>query len=175
MPEPLPPQYAQLLERVARSCPAHNTLAHGAEIAVSARPVSKLLLKTAYAYTSSQILNSPFAWPGDLQSAGHPLLRRPKNSGTLSATWTSSRWGANLGVTAVGRRSDSDFDGLYPAFTYAAGYARVDMGFWRAITPRMTAYVNLGNAFNNHYNEVVGYPALGTTVRAGMRFRIGGE
>lgn len=34
MPEPLPPQYAQLLERVARSCPAHNTLGHGAEIAV---------------------------------------------------------------------------------------------------------------------------------------------
>lgn len=34
LPQPLPPQYAQLLERVARSCPAHNTLAHGAEIAV---------------------------------------------------------------------------------------------------------------------------------------------
>lgn len=34
MPEPLPPQYAQLLERVAKSCPAHNTLAHGAEVAV---------------------------------------------------------------------------------------------------------------------------------------------
>ena len=34
MPEPLPPQYAQLLERVARSCPAHNTLAHGADVAV---------------------------------------------------------------------------------------------------------------------------------------------
>ncbi len=34
LPEPLPPQYAQLLERVARSCPAHNTLVHGAEIAV---------------------------------------------------------------------------------------------------------------------------------------------
>jgi putative redox protein len=34
LPEPLPPQYAPVLERVARSCPAHNTLAHGAEIAV---------------------------------------------------------------------------------------------------------------------------------------------
>lgn len=33
--EPLPPQYAQLLERVARSCPAHNTLTHGAEVAVT--------------------------------------------------------------------------------------------------------------------------------------------
>ena len=29
-----PPQYAELLERVARSCPAHNTLVHGAEVAV---------------------------------------------------------------------------------------------------------------------------------------------
>lgn len=153
----------------------NKSLAHGAEIALSARPISKLLLKAAYAYTSSQILSSPFTIPGDLQSAGHPLLRRPKNSGTLSATWTNRRWGANIGATAVGRRTDSDFDGLTPAIQYAAGYARVDLGFWRAITPRMTAYVNVGNVFNNHYNEVVGYPALGANVRAGMRFRIGGE
>ena len=30
----LPEQYAAMLERVARSCPAHNTLAHGAEVTV---------------------------------------------------------------------------------------------------------------------------------------------
>lgn len=34
LPELLPPQYAELLERVARSCPAHNTLVHGAEVDV---------------------------------------------------------------------------------------------------------------------------------------------
>lgn len=34
MPEPLPPREAALLERVARSCPAHGTLSHGAEITV---------------------------------------------------------------------------------------------------------------------------------------------
>ena len=34
LPEPLPPHYAQMLERVAKSCPAHNTLTHGAEVAV---------------------------------------------------------------------------------------------------------------------------------------------
>lgn len=34
LPEQLPQHYAQMLERVARSCPAHNTLAHGAEIVV---------------------------------------------------------------------------------------------------------------------------------------------
>lgn len=34
MPESLPPQYAAMIERVARSCPAHNTFEHGAEVAV---------------------------------------------------------------------------------------------------------------------------------------------
>jgi putative redox protein len=32
--QPLPEQYAPMLERVARSCPAHNTLVHGSEVAV---------------------------------------------------------------------------------------------------------------------------------------------
>jgi putative redox protein len=35
LPEALPPHYAQMLERVARSCPAHNTLTQGAEVAVT--------------------------------------------------------------------------------------------------------------------------------------------
>jgi len=35
LPAPLPPHYAQLLERVARSCPAHATLVHGAEVDVA--------------------------------------------------------------------------------------------------------------------------------------------
>ena len=34
MPGPVPPQYAEMLQRVARSCPAHNTLVHGAEVDV---------------------------------------------------------------------------------------------------------------------------------------------
>ncbi len=34
LPEPIPPEYSELLERVARSCPAHNTLVHGSEVAV---------------------------------------------------------------------------------------------------------------------------------------------
>ncbi len=35
LPAELPPQYADMLERVARSCPAHNTLAHGAAVRVA--------------------------------------------------------------------------------------------------------------------------------------------
>lgn len=34
LPEPVSPAYAEMLERVVRSCPAHNTLDHGAEVQV---------------------------------------------------------------------------------------------------------------------------------------------
>ncbi len=34
LPQPIPPEYNELLERVARSCPAHHTLVEGAEVAV---------------------------------------------------------------------------------------------------------------------------------------------
>ena len=40
LPEPLPPQYAMLLERVAKSCPAHNTLVHGADVSVDIEHVA---------------------------------------------------------------------------------------------------------------------------------------
>lgn len=34
LPGELPAHYVEMLERVARSCPAHNTLAHGAEVEI---------------------------------------------------------------------------------------------------------------------------------------------
>ena len=40
---------------------------------------------------------------------------------------------------------------------------------------RDPAYVNVSNALDRRYNEVVGYPALPVNFRAGLRFRIGGE
>jgi outer membrane cobalamin receptor len=49
------------------------------------------------------------------------------------------------------------------------------LGGWYALTSRVTAYAILQNALDKHYEEVVGYPALGANFRAGMRFRIGGE
>lgn len=44
MPEQLPAHYAVLLGKVARSCPVHNTLLHGAGIAIDiVAPISKTL------------------------------------------------------------------------------------------------------------------------------------
>jgi vitamin B12 transporter len=146
--------------------------AHGAEVVLTGKPTSRISLTSAYVYTSTQILAQPFAFD-PLHQPGQPLLRRPKHSGNLLMTYLGSHWGASLGGTFVGRRADSDFLGFN--VNHAAGYARVDLGGWYAINSRVTAYVDAENALNDHYNEVVGYPALSANFRAGFRFRIGGE
>ena len=151
-----------------------ESMAHGAEVQLTGKLSSRLSLASAYVYTSSQILVQPFAFD-PLHQPGQPLLRRPKHSGSVLLTYLGSRWGANLGGSFVGRRADSDFLNLGFNITHAAGYARVDLGGWYAITSRITAYANVENALNDHYNEVVGYPALTANFRAGVRFRIGGE
>jgi outer membrane cobalamin receptor len=150
----------------------NKSMAHGAEVQLTGRISSRMSLNGGYLYTSSEILDQPFAFD-PLHQPGQPLLRRPKHSGSLLVNYLGSRWGANLGGSFVGRRADSDFFGF--GITHAAGYARVDLGGWYAINSRITAYANVDNALNGHYNEVVGYPALTANFRAGMRFRIGGE
>jgi len=154
-----------------------ESFAQGAEVELQGRIRKRLSLNMAYTYDSTQILNAPYcaddACGTTLYETGNPLLRRPKHSATTLLSYSGTRWGANLGGSFVGRRPDSDFvDNLV---YHAAGYARVDLGGWFVINSRITAYANVQNALNDHYNEVVGYPALTANFRAGVRFRIGGE
>jgi vitamin B12 transporter len=150
----------------------NQAFAQGAEILFRAKVSSSLLVNSAYTYTSSQYLDNPTPFD-PIYNPGQPLLRRPRHSATSMISYLGNRWGANLGGSFVGRRADSDFDNF--GITHAAGYVRADLGGWYAILPRLTAYVNVENALDRRYNEVVGYPALPINFRAGMRFRIGGE
>jgi outer membrane receptor protein involved in Fe transport len=149
----------------------NRALAHGAEVELHGRLRRDLTLDAAYIYTSTQVLEAP----SGPQPEGSPLLRRPRHLGSLRLTYLARRWGGNLGGSFVGRRPDSDFFTAPTPITHAAGYARVDVGGWYSVHPRVTVYANIENALDRDYNEVVGFPALGANVRAGMRFRLGGE
>ena len=152
----------------------NRSLAHGAELEFDARISNRLRATTSYFYTSSEVLEAPLCTSALFCSVtGESLLRRPKHAGNFVISYLRSRWGADLAGTFVGRRRDSDFLGL--GIDHVAGYGRIDIGGWYAVTRRVTAYANLSNALNNHYEEVVGYPALGANFRAGLRFRVGGE
>jgi outer membrane cobalamin receptor len=159
----------------------NRSFAQGAEVELRGQIINRLLLTAAYTYTSTKITEAPPCDPATgcdplINGVGAPLLRRPKQAGTLLLTYTKAKWGSSIGVVAEGRRPDSDFlFGFIPPIYYAAGFARVDLGGWYSFTHHITAYANLNNAFDNHYNEVLGYPALGINVRAGMRFTFGGE
>lgn len=152
----------------------NEALAHGAEVELHTRPTDRLSFTASYTHTSTQVLFAPLAFDPLLQ-AGRPLLRRPKHAGGLLATYARRRWGASLGGSFVGRRTDSDFGYTTPPVTHAAGYGRWDLGAWYALNRWATAYANVENAFNRKYEEVAGYPALKANFRAGMRFRFGGE
>ncbi len=158
----------------------NKSMSHGAEVELRGQIASHFSFTGAYTYTSTKILDAPPCNPPYcdplIYGVGAPLLRRPKQAGTVLFTYARPRFGATIGAVAVGRRPDSDFlFGLIPPIYYAAGYARVDLGGWYNVTHNITAYANLGNALNDHYNEVLGYPALKANFRVGLRFRLGGE
>ena len=146
----------------------NKTLAHGAELELNGR-VGRFTVRSGYTYLSTQVLEAPL----DPARVGTALLRRPKHTGSLLLGYMGKRWGGDLAGSFVGRRPDSDFLGL--GIDHAAGYALVNTGAWFAVNHYMTAYLNVENVLNRRYQEVVGYPALGVSFRAGMRFRVGGE
>jgi outer membrane cobalamin receptor len=144
-----------------------KSMAQGAEVTLQARPTARLQVRGAYVYDSTQNLTG--------SEAGTPLLLRPKHSGNALVSYTRRKFGATLGGTFIGRRADSDFFVLPVPLTAVAGYARLDAGGWYAIKRYVTAYANVENLLNQHYEDVLGYPALRATFRAGLRFNLGGQ
>jgi outer membrane cobalamin receptor len=156
----------------------NESLAHGAEVQLQSRIRSRLSISAAYTYTSTQILQAPACTPvqfcdTQIFGEGKPLFRRPRHSATALIDYLGKKWGGNVGGSFVGRRADSDFYGL--GYDHAPSYFLVNAGAWYAIHPRISAYVNVENLLDRAYNEAVGYPALGTNFRAGLRFRVGGD
>ena len=151
-----------------------KSFAQGAELEWHSRLTSNLSATASYVYTSGQILLNPAGT--NPYAPGDPLLRRPRHLGSLLLSYSGRRWGGNIAGSFVGRRFDSDFlFGAVPPVDHTPGYARVDLGAWYAVNRYVTAYANLENALDRHYEEVAGYPALKANFRAGMRFRFGGE
>lgn len=152
----------------------NRSLAHGAELEFHGRPATRLGLDASYVYTSSQILESPFA-TDPLLVPGAPLLRRPKHAGSATVNYVARRWGGNFSAVGIGRRTDSDFLGLVPPVNHAAGYVRADSSGWYELQHHVTAFLAIENLLNKRYEEAAGYPALKANFRAGLRFRFGGE
>jgi outer membrane cobalamin receptor len=153
-----------------------HTRAQGIELSLEARPLPALALFGQYTWTDGEILDSPSDFD-PVYAEGRALLRRPENQASFSAQWSAPRWGAGLTVVYVGERADSDFVGLGLASDAAyrnPAYTRVDARARVRLVSALEAFVVADNLFDAQYQEALGYPALGLSVRGGLRLRVGG-
>lgn len=127
-------------------------------------------------------------FPNILIGAYSPLVgARPfgvaPNYGYMGVDFKHARWFASLTGTFVSRRDDSDFLSdtffgntlLLPNRNLDPAYQKLSLYGSYQLTHRVTMYAMMENLLNQHYQEVIGYPALPFTVRAGMKIRLGGE
>ena len=153
-----------------------HTRAQGLELALEARPLRELALVGQYTKTDGEILDSPSDFD-PVYGVGRPLLRRPENQASLSAHWSAPRWSAGLTLVYVGERADSDFVGLGlasdPAFRNPS-YTRLDARLRVRLAAALEAFAAADNLLDAEYQEALGFPALGRSVRGGLRLRVGG-
>jgi vitamin B12 transporter len=149
-----------------------QTRARGLELSLEAAPAEGLRLSAGYTLLDGTILTSSSAFDPVL-AEGRSLIRRPKHQGSVSVRVGNERVDAGAHLFVVGRRADSDFLGL--GITESDGYARLDARLRVQLSEALEAFVAGENVLDAQYQEVLGYPALGRSVRVGLRFRSDGK
>jgi outer membrane cobalamin receptor len=146
--------------------------AFGANTVLEASITRWLSVRGQYSYDDSRVLKAPNASDPTL-TAGNRLFLRPLNSATLIVNVAFRRINWNLSGYYVGRETDSDFLGL--GYTYNPGYVLWNMAATVPIRRDFSLIGRVENIFDRHYQHAIGYPALGTNFRAGVKYTWGGK
>jgi vitamin B12 transporter len=152
-----------------------NARARGAELSAAWRVTAGLDIRGNYTFLDTEILavngSSSAQAP---YSVGDALLRRPRHSGTLDASWTHNRAAAFAQIQMRGETLDAE-----PAFGPTGGlfdnpgFTTVNLGgSWRPVKA-VEVFARALNLFDREYEEVLGYPAPGRTAYVGARFAVG--
>jgi vitamin B12 transporter len=125
-----------------------------------------------YSYDDTRVLLSPNAFdPAEIP--GNHLLRRPPQSGSLTAGVAWRRFSFMMAGYFSGPRTDSDFLGL--GLKRNPGYARFDIATSYAVSRGVSFYAHATNLFDRQYQDVIGFPALGRDVRVGVKYQFSGR
>jgi len=160
-----------------------NARARGAELSgawlahrgLGAGRTGLLALRASYTFLDTEILavkgssiaQTPY-------TVGDRLLRRPRHSGAIDATWTESRVSAFAQLQIRGETLDAE-----PAFGPTGGLYRnpghTVMNLGGSFRPVKTieVFARALNLFDRDYEEVLGYPAQGRTAYVGARVAVG--
>jgi outer membrane cobalamin receptor len=150
-----------------------NALAKGVELSARVRPLTWVLLSANYTWLESEALSLD-GGSGLVQRyfyAGQPLLRRPKQSGSLLLTVHYGRLDANISGYARGRSLDVEPSfGASAGLFWNPGYTNFGVNLNYRVRGNLTAYVNLRNALDRRYEEIYGFPAPLLNFVAGLKW-----
>jgi outer membrane cobalamin receptor len=163
----------------SQNCPAYggsyfNTdlaRAYGANSTIEAKPFRWLGINGNYTYDDSRVLQTTNPLLDPALADRNRLFKRPLHSANLIANAHFHGMNWSLAGYYVGRRTDSDFDGL--GITSDASYVRWDCATRLPLRYGFTATAQVVNLFNRRYQVAVGYPALGVNYRLGLRYAWG--
>jgi vitamin B12 transporter len=105
---------------------------------------------------------------------GDSLPGRPRREGSMTLDRRLGR--LTLGATGVyvgARRATPSFLTAALGLTEEAAYFRLDTRALLQLTTRLALHIAVENTLNHTYQETLGYPALGRSVRAGFRLTFG--
>lgn len=113
---------------------------------------------------------------------GQQPFRRAPHSGYYSVIYARPRWYAQMTGTFVGRRNDSTFlldaNGgstlLLPNHNLDPAYQDLDFTGNYRFSSHVSAYTVMDNLLSQHYQQVLGYPALPFNFRSGLQMSWGG-
>jgi outer membrane cobalamin receptor len=163
-----------------QNCPAYggsyfNTdkaRADGVNSSFEVKATRWLNISGNYSYDDSKVLASPNAYDPALEP-GNRLFLRPLHSANLVANAHFLRMNWNIAGFYVGRRTDSDFLGL--GLTSNPSYVRWDLSNSIDLGHGFSTVAHFANLFDRHYQDAIGYPALGYNYRLGLKYVWGGE
>jgi vitamin B12 transporter len=146
--------------------------ARGLNLSTELRMKKWLSINGYYTYDATRVLATDNPPTDPAYAPGEPLLRRPKNSGSiiLNAFWARVNW--NFIGYFSGVRTDINFFTLEPANN--PGYARFDMAASYNVTHSLALTSRVWNLFDKQYQDALGYPALGRTYTFGFRYTFTG-
>jgi outer membrane receptor protein involved in Fe transport len=152
-----------------------NSRAQGAEFSAKLRPARWVFITGSFTLLETRILsldgsNNQAPLPF---SVGQQLTRRPEHSGSLVATYTRGRLAADVtsyfrGKTLYEEPNYGASNGLF----WDPGFANVGINLNYTVARGLTAYGNLRNALNWHYEEVFGFPSPRLNFVAGLKWSI---
>jgi vitamin B12 transporter len=137
----------------------------GIELEGSYNPSDALRLTVNYAWLDA---SEP-----DVGGAQLKEPRRPKHSGSIAVDGTQGRLTYGAAVTYSGERADTNFDVLPALAVRLDPYWLASARIAHKVTDELEAHVRVANAFDDDYQDAVGYRSEGRSIHAGLRVALG--